>query len=183
MTILAKTEKSALVECEEIIERGLVSFVEVGNALLRIRNERLYREGFGTFQEYCETKWEMSRIHAHRMIDAAEVAGNLLPKGNIPQSERVARPLAQLEPEQQQEAWDEAVAASPTGKPTAAHVKLIVEKNLRPVSERINYTPSNGLQYAQMAIDSLEKIQVNDTQRNKAFQKVKIWIAQQGKTN
>ena len=43
----------------------------------------------------------MSRIHAHRMIDAATVAENLLPIGNIPATESQARPLAQLEPEVQ----------------------------------------------------------------------------------
>lgn len=75
---LSKVEKSALSECEEIVERGLVSFVEVGNALLRIRNERLYRSEFGTFQEYCEARWQMSDRHAGRMIDAAEISAHLV---------------------------------------------------------------------------------------------------------
>jgi hypothetical protein len=35
----------------------------------------------------------MSRFYAHRVIDAAQVAENLLPMGNIPTSERVAREL------------------------------------------------------------------------------------------
>jgi hypothetical protein len=51
----------------------------------------------------------MSRIHAHRMIDAAQVAENLLPTGNIPATERQLRPLASLEPEDQRTVWEQAV--------------------------------------------------------------------------
>jgi hypothetical protein len=39
----------------------------------------------------------MSRIHAHRMIDAAKVC-DVLPIGNKPKTESQARPLAKLEP-------------------------------------------------------------------------------------
>ena len=54
-----------------------------------------------TFEAYCRGRWGMSRIHAHRMIEAAVVTENLLPIGNIPATERQARPLTQLEPEVQ----------------------------------------------------------------------------------
>lgn len=175
---LSRPERSTLAECEAVIERGMESFIEVGNAMLRIRNDRLYRAEFGTFQEYCEAKWQMDRRHANHLIDAAEVAENLGTMVPKPSSERVARPLAPLPPQQQREAWKEATETAKTpGKPTAKEVKLVVEKRQSP--ERISYIPSNGLQYAQMAIDSLEKIQPNDTQRTKAFQKVQNWIAKQ----
>lgn len=178
-TALTKPERSTLAECEEEIERGLNNFVEVGNALLRIRNERLYRSEFGTFQEYCETRWSMSRGQAYRMIEAAEVVENLSPIGDKPISESAIRPLVQLPPLVQQKVWKKAVASSSTGQPTAREVAAAVEVVVPKKRESISYIPSNGLQYAQMAIDSLEKIQPSDTQRTKAFQKVKNWIAQQ----
>lgn len=180
---LTKPERSILAECEAVIERGRDTFIEVGNALLQIRDGRLYDKkpghaGFADFETYCRKRWQMSRFYAHRMIEAAEVVENLLPIGNKPQSESQIRPLSQLPPQQQREVWREAAATAKTpGKPTAKEVELVVEKRTHP--ERINYTPSNGLQYAQMAIDSLEKIQPSDTQRTRAFQKVKNWIAQQ----
>lgn len=86
-----------LMECERVIERGLNTFVEVGAALLEIRDNRLYSDGYNTFEHYCRERWGMSRIHAHRLIEAADVTNNLLPMGNIlPTSERQARPLAGL---------------------------------------------------------------------------------------
>ncbi len=57
--VLEGEEASTLAECEAVIEKGMDTFLEVGNALLRIRDERLYRVGFSTFQEYCQARWQM----------------------------------------------------------------------------------------------------------------------------
>ena len=52
----------------------------------------------------------MSRIHAHRMIEAATVMDNLLPIGNkLPATESQARPLTALPPTAQREVWAAAV--------------------------------------------------------------------------
>ena len=49
------------------------------------------------FESYCRERWSLSRIHAHRLIDAATVSQNLLPTGNKPTHESQLRPLAALE--------------------------------------------------------------------------------------
>lgn len=108
MTTLTRPESVTLQTCERIIQAGQETFVEVGAALLKIRDDKLYRAEFKTFDEYCRTRWHWSRIHAHRMIAASAVASNLLPTGNTPESERQARPLAKLPPVQQQAAWQRA---------------------------------------------------------------------------
>ena len=53
------------------------------------------------------------RIHASRQIDAAHVAMNLSPTGDIPENEWQVRPMVGLPPEMQREVWNEAVQASP----------------------------------------------------------------------
>jgi hypothetical protein len=70
----------------------------VGNALLDIRDGRLYREEFGTFEEYCQQRWKMSRIRAHQLIQATEIASDLLTDVNTPKptNEFQLRPLAKL---------------------------------------------------------------------------------------
>lgn len=133
---VAAPEKSALAECEAVIARGMDTFVEVGNALMNIREERLYRAEFGTFQEYCEARWSMSDRHARRMIDAAEVADNIGSGPMGPVSERQARPLAILPPEQQCEAWQSAVESAPDHKPTAKHVAAAVAATVAAAYER-----------------------------------------------
>lgn len=79
---LTVPEQTRLSELERVINDGLMTFIDVGASLLEIRNSRLYRHEYGTFEEYCRTKWGMSRIHAHRLIKAHEVVTALLPLGN-----------------------------------------------------------------------------------------------------
>lgn len=137
-TALTVKEVSALTECERVIEAGQKTFVEVGQALLKIRESRLYRAEHGTFEEYCLSRWGMARSHAHRLIDAAAVTKNLSPIGDIPKTEAVVRPLTKLAPDQQREAWTKAneKAASENRPVTARDVgEMVVE--IVPTSGRV----------------------------------------------
>lgn len=126
---LAVSDAERLAELETKIARGLTTFVEVGAALAEIRDGRLYRETHGTFEDYCRERWQMSKTHANRLVESATVVGNLTPIGvTVPTSESQVRPLTRLEPDQQREAWTQAVATAPEGKVTAAHVKATVER-------------------------------------------------------
>ena len=126
---LTDIETNRLTALESVITNGLQTFVDVGSALLEIRDSRLYRREFGTFEDYCRDRWGMARNYANRLILAADVAINLVPMGTIaPQSERQVRPLTVLEPEQQREAWERAVSTAPNGRITAAHVQSIVDE-------------------------------------------------------
>lgn len=122
---LSVQESRQLADLEATIER---SANEVGQALLEIRDRRLYRAEFTTFENYCRERWQMERRHAYRLIDAAKVIENVSHgTQNPPVSERQARPLTELkEPEQQREAWKLATTVSP--RPTAALVAQAVEQ-------------------------------------------------------
>src|SRR5438874_2503407 len=91
---LTQTDGDDLRRFEEVITTRLQAFFELGAALMEIKAKRLYRAEFGTFEEYCRLKWNMSRIHAHRLLKATEVRNILLPIGNIqlPQNECQVRP-------------------------------------------------------------------------------------------
>ena len=107
---LTDAERASLAEHEQIIAQGMQTFVEVGNALAAINADKLLlREAYTTFEDYCKSKWGFGRSRASRLMDAADVYANLLdllPVGNIlPANERQARPLADLEPAKQGEAW------------------------------------------------------------------------------
>lgn len=127
--VLSIDERNELERCEVVIKQGLETFIEVGQALLTIREKRLYRLEFGTFEDYCRDRWLFSRRRVNQMIQATEVISNL---GTIvpilPQTESQARPLTQLQPEAQREAWKEVVQqAEQTNQPiTAAKVQDVV---------------------------------------------------------
>lgn len=104
-------EQERLETCEAIIRNGLKTFVQVGEALLEIRNFRLYRREFKTFEEYCEKRWGMSVRQSQRLMNASEVVENLKRDqlGVLPTSEYQVRALAALSPEFQAKIWSDAV--------------------------------------------------------------------------
>jgi protein gp37 len=128
MDALTTTEVQRLEVLESVIDAGMQTFVHVGNALLEIRDSRLYRTSHGTFEDYCRERWSMERRHAYRLIDAAQVVENVSNWTQIPVTESQARPLTVLEPEQQREVWQRAVETATNGKVTAAHVQAVVNE-------------------------------------------------------
>jgi hypothetical protein len=103
--VLTLAEISRLGELEAVVETGLTVFVKVGNALLEIRDSRLYRQQFPTFEAYCKERWGLKQSRAYQLLDAAVVVGNLQSSTivELPKTESQARPLTRLEPEVQRE--------------------------------------------------------------------------------
>ena len=134
-TALTLPEAATLRECEMYIDTGLAQFLVVGTALARIRDERLYRANYDTFEDYCQTKWNMSRQYVNRIVAAAEVVDDLETIVSKPANEAQAKPLAKLPREERAAVWMEAVETSPKdadGKPkiTAKHVEKVVAAKL-----------------------------------------------------
>lgn len=121
---LSAPEHARLTDCESRIERGIAVFLDVGNALLEIRDSRLYRQAFPTFEAYCKERWGFERRQAYRLMDAAQAVENVSHgTQTVPQTERQARPLTALEPEVQREVWREVVDSTPPDQITARVVE------------------------------------------------------------
>lgn len=129
LSSLSPAELAALTTNEAVIERSRQTFVDVGNALLAIRDGRLYRENHATFDDYCRERWGMARSRAYQLIDSATVASALSTTVDSPTNEAQARELAPLraEPEVMREVWQEAVDRS-SGQPTAQIIREVREE-------------------------------------------------------
>ena len=144
MQILNIDESHELERCEVVIKQGLQTFIEVGQALMTIREKRLYRIGFKTFEDYCVEKWSMDKRHANRLIQASETISNLGPIGPvIPQTESQVRPLTRLEPEIQKEVWTEVVKTHGDNI-TAAKVQTVVN-DWKPVDIEVKEAKANPM--------------------------------------
>lgn len=158
LAVLTVAEADVLADCEDTISRGLMTFVEVGQALITIRDNRLYRLSHVTFEDYCTGRWNFSFQRANQFIDAAVVTELIStttvvetpddPPAQLPANEAQARPLAKLLPhpmaepeakaaaeEEIRQAWAEAVETAPRddeGQPkvTAKHVEETVSRRL-----------------------------------------------------
>jgi hypothetical protein len=135
LSTLSADEEKKLAQLEETISQGMLCFVEVGRALMAIRDERLYRQTHRTFQAYCLEKWEFGRAYAYRLIASAEVADNLSPIRQQITSESQLRPLTHLKPEEQKAAWQKAVESVTAGKKVTAKCVEDAVNELEQVAE------------------------------------------------
>jgi len=132
MTNLTTTERKSLAKCETVIQKNLAAFVEVGQALFDIREDRLYRATHKTFEAYCKERWELSKSRVYQLIGATEVRQALSTTVDLlPANEAQARPLTAIPMEQVEDVWQEAIETAPTddnGQPviTAKHVEETV---------------------------------------------------------
>jgi hypothetical protein len=184
--ILTTQETVRLAELESIIENN---FALMGKALFEIRESRLYKATHGTFEGYCQERFDMSRKYINKQIQAAVVIENLTPMGVIPINERQARPLAKLPAEHQPAAWGRAQEiAKEESKPVAArHVEAAVLE-IMPKDEPdpvivdgthddgepkrrspIKIIEDEGMNIWLLAKTHLDRINKNDTQRIQAL--------------
>lgn len=151
--VLSEEEAVALKNHEEVIARELRGFLEVGRALVAIRDNKLYRSEYKTFEQYCQKRWELARSTAYSMMAGSKISENLSAFANKseppeyfvePWCEGQIRPLAVLadKPEKQAAAWIAACKRT-EGKPTQATVKEEVNAIIRLPSKPIDHEKPN----------------------------------------
>jgi hypothetical protein len=133
-------EEKELLRLEKRVQRG---FYIAGKALQSIRNQKLYRQEYKTFSDYCRERFNFSHRNGNYLIAAVEVMDNLLTLVNskngkyisqknliqfLPTSMTQALPLSKLPPQQQLSAWQKAISLAMDGKPTAKLVSMAVDE-------------------------------------------------------
>lgn len=123
-----------LAELEKKIEKGLLSFWEMGEAYREVKDSKLYTNTHEHWKDYCRDRWNLARNTVEGVIQAAEVRARLAANGRdldrLPTNTEQVRYLAALPAAEQPVAWKEAVRAAeaggksaPTGKDVAEVVK------------------------------------------------------------
>ena len=186
---LTMQESTRLMALEKIVTTGLQSWIEVGEALIEIRDSRLYKIEAKTFEEYCQTRFKMDRTYAHRLMNGAPIAKDLLPKGNI--SERAVREIAKVAPERRQEIFDKATESASGHVPTAREIKHVVSLDEEEGGEEPPATkPSiqlkiinKGMTHWKEAKAALEKIFQHDLSREDALREALSYVTMRLEAN
>jgi len=100
--VLSVVERRSLEKLEKVIESGVESFLATGSALKEIRDQRLSRERFKTFEAYVKARWSFDRSRAYQLIDASDLKADLStivdknPKADEVKTEGQLRELASV---------------------------------------------------------------------------------------
>ena len=113
-------ELKTLHKCEAVIASGIRKFLDVGNALSKIRDAKLYRGDYATFEQYCQEKWEFSSSRARQLIAAVTITESVT-TGNTFQDERATRALNAVPADSRQAVVDLATEKA-DGKPLTAKI-------------------------------------------------------------
>jgi hypothetical protein len=99
---------------------GLNAFQRAGKKLIRIRDERLYREEYGTFEDFCKATLGKSKTYVNSVIQGYELIQDLIAQGEtvLPDSERLARQLAKYPRGDRRLIWKRAVQIAGRKKPS-----------------------------------------------------------------
>lgn len=129
-TELSRVESAKLENLEIVIAAGLETTISVGLALRQIRDERLYRDEYDTFDEYMLRRWNRSKQRASQLIAYAETREELstvVDATDMP--ERHTRELIKADKEQWPEIVEEvkAKAESEERKPTSNDYREAVQ--------------------------------------------------------
>lgn len=108
-TALTPSQIAKLEKLEARIQRGLQTFVEVGDSLRIIRDDKLFSRDFDSFEAYCESKWGWSKRRGNQLIQAAGFVNALPPSlQTAVTTEYDVRELKTLPPAEQKAAIREA---------------------------------------------------------------------------
>ena len=162
-------ESARLIELEKVVVAGLQSWIEVGEALIEIRDSRLYRIEAGTFEEYCQSKFKIQKSYVYQLMTGSKVARDLSATADV--SQKAIREIAKVAPEKRQEVFEKATATASGHVPTAREIKQVVEiveaeESPKQVKPKLH---NKGLSLWNQAKALLDQIHPHDLSREDAM--------------
>lgn len=118
--LLSPVEREEFSSLIHVVRVGVENFYEAGRALTIIRDKRLYREKYDTFESFCLMEFKMSKSYAHRIIIGCHTIDQI-ENAVAPSSERVARELNKAPPPTQKRIWKRALEISPKPSVSVVH--------------------------------------------------------------
>ena len=124
------TNEPSLQDLEEKIEAGLEQFRVAGESLRKIKEQKLYRNEYSTYEDYCKQRWGFSPQHANRLISAANTVRQIEesePTGSVlPHSESQARILSKSK--EPNATWKSTQEETGKEQPTAKDIKIHLQE-------------------------------------------------------
>jgi len=165
LTAAEQTEKQDL---ETAIKSGWKTFLEVGSAVAKIRDKKLYRNEYETFEEYLLNELGYSLPYAYSLIGSAEVNAQLSAIAEItvkPLNEAQFRELIPVPEAKRVAAWKSAVKLAGDKTVTAKIVRQAASAFKPRKTGKVTKKPTPpgvNLKPALKLIDDIEKLADNN---------------------
>ena len=167
--VLTRKEAIRLTQLETQIRQA---WLQAAAALREIRDTRLYRESYETFEEYCQEVWDMSRRYVNYQIRAEEVVAELGTNVPKPKTEAQARELARVaDPEKRAQIWTKLTdgyidtKSGEPYQPPAVEIRQAVDRVVHPNTPprrqpqpRVLTPAQETFIYCQQDIDNVELV-------------------------
>jgi hypothetical protein len=140
LSSLQPDEAERLAACEQIISEGLTTFMAVGNALIEIRQGKLYRSSHRTFESYCRERFQIKRQRAYELMGAADVVNSLSEISDkddslpLPQRESHANALAELPVDVRRQIWQQVNQEALRGRQSVTAIRIRQVIDQQPIS-------------------------------------------------
>jgi hypothetical protein len=152
---LTDSERDRYIELNAMIAQGMDAFVEVGLAILEVRDSKLYREEFATFEDYCKVRWSFTARRATQLVSSVQVVKGLAQEGvtDLPRTDAQAMPLVSVPKGKRAEVWQEAQETakkegrkSPRRQDVAKAASKVTGKPAPEVKTKLDKKIAKGLQ-------------------------------------
>ncbi len=161
-TTLNEAEALELSKCIQIIRKGLSNFIEVGSALMKIRDLQLFRSSAPSFEAFCRASLGMSKQYSYSLMACSDVVHTLESRaefaGRLPQNEAQARPLKPLEGEVLVDTWKEVLEQSGVKPITSSLVRAVAKKRLAAAGGGEPATAPEPMHQMKRSIQTLRKV-------------------------
>lgn len=188
--LLTKAEQGEFARCEDTIRHGWQSFVNVGEALVTIRDKQLFRNRYERFEDYYRAEWQYQKSQVYRLMEAAKVVRVLSPIGEtsssdlpLPTCEAQVRSLVGLKESEIKNVWRQ-VAKKADGKRITArlvqsHVRAIAptpQKAGGPTKRRHTLNGSDQISVIEKALGQLVDMVGQDKGKRETAEKLQQQI-------
>ena len=146
---LTSAEVAHLNKLEAIVQRGLDTDLELGNALAEISEASLYRATHQTFEAYLHDRWEIRRSRDDQLGHAAEIADppandlELPAPGTEPEPRAVA-PVRGGGRDWLANVWEQIRHAFTDDGVTAVDIRVTVQRREQPAELKAEPRPTLG---------------------------------------
>lgn len=147
--ILTSAEVEHLNKLEAIVQRGLDTDLELGNALAEISDASLYRDTHQTFEAYLRDRWGIRRSRDYQLSQTAEVADppssdpELPAPGTEPEPRAVA-PVRGGGPDSLTNVWEQARHVFDDDGVTPVDIRANVYRRDQPAERKPEPRPNPG---------------------------------------